>query len=224
MIVEELLQLMLDDESGALLADSTRLDYGLAGAVLVDLALRERIAVDPAKRPENGVVRVVGPATGVPLLDGAMARIAEKPRKAASLVPRLVRGLRAEVTQGLVSRGVLREQHARLLGIFPQRRWPAVDTSEEEVVRRRVHEVLVLGHAPDAPTAALVSLLSAMERAPQAVAAPDRAARKQVSRRAAAVAQGDWAGAAVRSAVQAAQAAVAAGIVAATAATTAAST
>jgi len=224
MIAEDLLQLMLDDESGGLLADATRLDYGLAGAVLVELALLERIAIEPAKRPANGVVRVVGPATDVPVLDAALARIAEKPRKAVVLVPRLAKGLRGSVTDGLVARGVLREQKARLLGIFPTRRWPAVDSAGEDAVRRRLSEVLVQGLTPDVHTAALVSLLSAMERAPQVVGAPDRAARKQVKQRAAAISEGDWAGAAVRSAVQAAQAAASAAIMAATMAATTAST
>jgi Golgi phosphoprotein 3 (GPP34) len=224
MIVEDLLQLMLDDESGGLLADATRLDYGLAGAVLIELALLERIVVEPSKRPADGVVRVVGAATDVPVLDAALARIAEKPRKAVTLVPRLAKGLRASVTEGLVASGVLREQEARLLGIFPRRRWPAVDPTAEDAVRRRLHGVLVQGSTPDVRTAALVSLLSAMERAPQVVGAPDRAARKQVKQRATVIAEGDWAGAAVRSAVQAAQAAASAAIIAASVAATSTST
>jgi Golgi phosphoprotein 3 (GPP34) len=223
MIVEDLLQLMLDDASGALVADGTRVDYGLAGAVLVELALLERVVVEPAKRPANSVVRVVGGPTGEPVLDQVLARIAEKPRKAASLVPRLSRGLRGAVIEGLVARGALREQKGRLLGIFPTRRWPAVDTTSQDAVRRRLHEVLVQGLTPDPRTAALVSLLSAMDRAPQVVAAPDRAARKLVAQRAAAIGQGEWASAAVRSAVQAAQAATTAGIVGASAAVAASS-
>jgi AcrR family transcriptional regulator len=202
MIVEDLLQLMLDDASGALVADGTRVDYGLAGAVLVELALLERVVVEPAKRPANSVVRVVGGPTGEPVLDQVLARIAEKPRKAAALVPRLSRGLRGAVIEGLVARGALREQKGRLLGIFPTRRWPAVDTTSQDAVRRRLHEVLVQGLTPDPRTAALVSL---------------------VAQRAAAIGQGEWASAAVRSAVQAAQAATTAGIVGASAAVAASS-
>lgn len=215
MIVEDLLQLMLDDESGAMTADATRVDYGLAGAVLVELALRELVVVEPAKKPANSVVRVVGGPTGEPVLDQALARIAEKPRKAASLVPRLSRGLRAAVIAGLVARGVLREEKGKLLGIFPTRRWPSTDPTGEATVQRRVHDVLVQGVTPDPGTAAIVSLLSAMERAPQVVGASDREARTLVTQRAAAIGQGEWASAAVRSAVQAAQAAATAGIVAA---------
>jgi hypothetical protein len=73
--------------------------------------------------------------------------------------------------------------------------------------------VLVDGGEPDVRTTALVSLLTAVDAVPKVVPAADRRA---LVRRAAAVAEGEWAGDAVRKAVAAVHAAVTASVVAAT--------
>src|SRR3954453_5385553 len=87
-------------------------------------------------------------------------------------------------------------------------RWPAADDRRQRELAQRLHDVLVTGVTPDLRTAALVGLLAAIDAAPAAVAAPDRATRKAVARRATEVGEGDWAAEGVRRAVKAAQAAV----------------
>ena len=174
---------MLDDESGGPLADATRLDYGLAGAVLVELALLERIAIEPAKRPANGVVRVIGPATDVRC---SMPPSLASPRSRARQwlwCHQVGRGrgtCSGSVTDGLVARGVLREQKARVLGIFPTRRWPAVDSTEEDAVRRRLRQVWSRTD-PRRPHRRTGVAAVGHRASTQVVGAPDRAAREQVS-------------------------------------------
>lgn len=48
-LLEEYLLLALDDDKGKFVIDSTRLHYGFAGAVLLELALRGKIQVEGEK-------------------------------------------------------------------------------------------------------------------------------------------------------------------------------
>src|SRR5690348_16273365 len=69
---EEIMLLVLDDESGKLLhVDLTALNYAMAGAVLMDLALREKIDTDV----EHLMLTDRTP-TGEPILDRYLDEIA----------------------------------------------------------------------------------------------------------------------------------------------------
>ena len=220
LLAEDLLLLLIDDASGALLLDSTRLDRALAGAVLLELALAERVGPPPPGRRfgRDRIVLLDGRPTGDPLLDDALARLASpRPPGAARAVERLVKGTRQTLLHRLVEAGHVREEHRTVLGIFRTSRWPAVRPEHEAAVRRGLDAVLVEGAQPDLRTAALTSLLVAVDAVPKVVSAPDRRA---LVRRAKDVADGEWAGVAVRKAVEAVNAALVASVVAVSAATT----
>ena len=141
-------------------------------------------------------------------------------RSADKLVPALAKGLRARLLERAERRGDVRREH---LVLRPDR-WPAADDTRRSALVERLHDVLLTGVTPDPRTAALVALLAAVDAAPAAVEAPDRATRKAVSRRARQISEGAWAAESVRRAVKAAQAAVVGATTAATiAATTAGS-
>jgi len=225
MLAEDLLQLMIDDRAGTLFTDGTTIDYGLAGAVLVELSLAERVQIGEGTRWHAAKVTVVDPSpTGDDVLDHALTEIAARPTSAQRVVVRLAKGLRQRLIDRLVDHEVLREERGRTLGVFPRRRWPATDPRNEEALRRRLREVLVDGATPDARTAALIGVLSSMDQAHKVLVDLDKPARKQVKQRAAAIAQGDWASEAVRRAIRASQDATTAAIVAASVAATTAST
>jgi len=208
LIAEDLLLLLVDDATGRFLLDTTRLDRALAGALLLELALAERVGPPAAgQRFGRDVIALVDrrPA-GDPLLDAALARLdTPKPPGAARAVSRLVKGTRQALLERLVEAGHVREEHRTVLGVFRTSRWPAVRPEHEAEVRRRLRAVLLDGAEPDQRTAALVSLLVAVDAVPKVVAASDR---KALVRRAKAVADGDWAAVAVRKAVDAVNAAV----------------
>ena len=100
-----------------------------------------------------------------------------------------------------------------LLGLFPVTRWPVVDPAYESGLRAELTRVLGAVDEPAPRTAALVSLLAAVDAAAKVVPSADRRA---VKRRAKELARGEWAGAALRQAVDAVNGAVAASIVAVT--------
>jgi golgi phosphoprotein 3 len=70
--------------------------------------------------------------------------------------------LRTQVGQSLAERGVLAEQHRKVLGLFPATSWPELDPEPERELRHRLTGVLVDDALPDPRTALIVSLLSAL--------------------------------------------------------------
>jgi hypothetical protein len=221
-LADDLLLLLLDDVSGRPRIEGTKLDYGLAGGVLMQLALASRIdAAGPARRATVAVVDA-GPAEDE-ILDDALRRIGKQPRRADNLVAALSKGLRRRLLTRAEQRGQLRHERGRVLGVFPSDRWPAADDRRRRELTGRLREVLVVGRTPDADTAALVALLASVDAAHVVVGVLDRAERKAVRRRAREIGRGAWAADAVRRAVEAVQAAVAAGATAAVTATTVAS-
>src|SRR5919202_6704022 len=86
-IADDLLLVLLDDDTGRPRVDGTRLDYALAGAVLLELALDGRIDVLPG-RPRKAPVVVVNPRpTEDEVLDGAMRQVGDRRKAAPKLVP-----------------------------------------------------------------------------------------------------------------------------------------
>ncbi|HEX8105313.1 MAG TPA: GPP34 family phosphoprotein [Solirubrobacteraceae bacterium] len=218
-LADDLLLVLLDPASGKPRTDGTKLDYGLAGALLLDLALAERADVVGAKASRAEVVLLRDDPFQDELLADAAALIAQRRRSADKLVPALAKGLRARVLERAERRGEIRRERL----VLRRDRWPAADDARRRALAARLHDVLLTGVTPDPRTAALVALLAAVDAAPAAVDAPDRATRKAVSRRAAQIGNGAWAAESVRRAVKAAQAAVVGATTAATIAATAAS-
>jgi hypothetical protein len=223
LIAEELLLLLLDDESGKL-THATYLDAGIGGALLVELALGEHVDVVKQGRWSRAKVHPTATSGGPedPVLLEALAVVAEKERTAQDLVARLGKRRRDQLLGRLAEQGVVRPEDDKVLGLFPRHRWPVVDSRHEADVRRRLGDTLLRGVGPEPRTGGLVAVLSAMDLAHQVVDREGLPAR-QVKKRAKEVAEGDWAAKAVRDAIAAAQAAVAGAVVAATAGSAAAS-
>jgi hypothetical protein len=220
LIAEDLLLLLLDDEKGTVAA-SDKVQPLLGGALLLELPMAERVVVaERTSRWGSAKVAVAGTPLGEPLLDEAMARVAEKPRSAQDLVNRLGKGLKDRLLERLADRGLVRRREGKVLGLFPHTTWPATDARHEQEVRGRLHDALVVGLTPDERTSALVALLVAIDHAHKVVDRGDVPAR-DVKRRAKEIAEGAWAADAVKDAVAAAQAAMVAAVTASVAATTA---
>lgn len=208
LLAEDLLLLLLDDDSGKPVVDGFALPRVLAGAVLLDLTL------DGVVEPSDGTGEVKKgrlvlrdrTAPLDPILAHAVAQLrGSKPMKPEKAIEKLGTNLRDAVLGRIVDRGWVHESTGRMLGIFPTKTWPSVDGTHERVVREKVRAALLDDVTPDARTAALISLLSAVDAAPKVV--PD-AKKKAVRKRAKEIAQGDWASVAVRRAVESMNAAI----------------
>lgn len=210
-LAEELLLLAYDDD-GSPGGMGANLDCGLAGALLLELALAQRVDV------VGGKAAVVNPAlTGDALLDTALGRIASHGRldSPKGWISRLAKGVRPPVLDRLVHAGVLRRETDTVLWVFPRTRYPSARGAEPPVetdARQRLGAA-VAGHGPvDPRTAALCALVGALGWERKVF--PDLP-RGQVKARLKEIRQGAWAAEAVKKAIDDVQAAVVAATVAA---------
>ena len=212
LLAEDLLLLVTDDASGRLSAPAEQVDAGLGGANLVELTLRNKVDLsgeqDPG-RPGRIIVRDPSPA-GDAVLDAALEILVARQGKRPSTVIRpLSKNLRRTLYQRLADRGVVRAKRGRIFGVFPVRRWPAQDASDEAEVRRLMTQALVQQQAPDTRTAALIALAHAVGCVDKIVDRREHGlSRRQLRARAKKIAEGNWASAAVRKAIEEMMAAV----------------
>lgn len=227
LLAEELLLLLLDDVSGRVTTDGTRLTNGLAGAMLLELAVDEHVGITTGSTDGPGGVRakpgrlavLANPRPADPELAVALDKVAERAgRKPKDALPPLVKGLKERLLERLAAAGLITRQRGRLLGFIPNTTWPTVDPGPEREVRERLRQVLVDGQQPDQRTAALVALLSATDAVHKAL--PD-ADKRLVKKRARQIAEGEWASDAVRRAVAETETAVMTAIMASTVAASA---
>jgi hypothetical protein len=203
-ITEDLVLLLLHPGTGRAVVDGTSLDRAIGGALLLDLATRERITADGNGAKARLSVGDAAP-TGDAVLDDALARF-DKPLRAQKAVERLARRTRTPVLERLAEQGLVRRERSRLLGVVPITTWLPGDAAKE--LRGRVAAVLRDQARPDQHIALLISLVHAVKAEHKIVDGP----RRQLRARAAEVAEGEWAGQAVRKAVQAVQSSVAAAV------------
>jgi hypothetical protein len=213
LIAEDVLLLLVDDRTGRFLVDSTRLDNVLAGAVLVELVAIERVGFGSERgRRRRGRMVVLNPTPpGDAVLDRALATVAaSRAAKPEALIAKLRKRLRATLLERLSAAGTLHRSTRKVMGIVPRTTWSAVDSGRTRELRARLQAVLVAGGTPDHRSAALISLLAAVNAAHKVVEGDKKAVRA----RARDIAAGDWAGAAVKKAIDAVNAGIAVIIVA----------
>jgi hypothetical protein len=203
-LAEEFALLAYDDEGNAELG-SPGLDYGFAGAVLIELALAERVEVSDGKV----TVRDRAPL-GNPLLDEPLTRIAEdaKRRKPKDWVDKLSKGLREKVLDGLAARGVLNRVEDKVMWLFPRTRFQApygVEVPAETAVRQRLAAAVAADGPVEPRTAAMMALVKAVKLEKTVFA---DLPRDRVGARLKEISEGDWAATATKKAVEEMEAAV----------------
>ncbi len=160
---EELMLLILDDEDGKFARVPDRqLRYALAGGVLMDLALENRIDTDLKQ-----LMLVDSSPLGDSLLDPTLADVAEatETHDARFWVERTALRSADEIRQGpldrLVERGILQRQEDRFLWVFRSRRYPVIDDRVEREVKLRIMEILFSDQIPTPRDVVIIGLAHA---------------------------------------------------------------
>jgi hypothetical protein len=194
-LAEDLYVLAINGSNGRLLIDNARLDPGLGGALLLDLALRGHVGL-----VESHVVVTTGPPTGDQLLDAALAAITGEPKRHGPdhWVHHLGRGAHRAVQDQLVDAGVLRRDDDRLLRVIPVHRTHEIDGRLHHQLQEHLEDSVVLGHPPSQETAALAALALAVGLERHLFPRSDR---REIRRRMAEIAEGGWVAPAVAGAV-----------------------
>lgn len=213
LIAEDLLLLLTDDRTGKLLAPSAQVDIALGGALLIELALLERVEVaQRGARVRAGRLLVSDRSpTSDRLLDEALTVLAGSERmKPKDVVRRLGKGVRGRVYARLAGQGILREERGKILGVLPVHHWPTTDAEHEREIREPLANALHSGSVDDARTGALVALLYALKAAPKVIdPASAGVSKKELNANAKRIAGGNWGAQAVRQAIDALNAAAA---------------
>uniref|UniRef100_A0AAU2JZB2 GPP34 family phosphoprotein n=1 Tax=Streptomyces sp. NBC_00049 TaxID=2903617 RepID=A0AAU2JZB2_9ACTN len=203
-LAEEIVLLSLDDGSGVARQRQSA-GWAAAGAILLELVMAERVVV-AGKHLE---LRDTS-STGEQLLDDrvllikAWLRGRAKGRVTDWLTKDHAKAVGA-VLRRLVERGLVAEEVTKVLGMFPQRRYPEVDGAVERALRERLRVVVLDGAEPDERTAGLIALIHSAKL--HRLAFPDRRP-SSVAPRTAEIAAGQWAAESVRSAIRDVQAAM----------------
>ena len=156
---EEIMLLLLDDKGGKFVDVSpVSLEYVLAGAVLMDLALDGRIDTDPER------LFVIDPTpVGDDLLDPTLARIvgSEETHDCAHWIKTTIvqaEEIRERALARLVERGILRREDDRFMWVLRTRRYPIIDNKTALEVKLRIMGVLFSDEIPDARDIIIISL------------------------------------------------------------------
>ena len=159
---EEITLLLLNDDDGEFVrVPGWSMQCAFAGAVLMDLALENRIDTD-IKR----LVLIDPTPIGDDILDPTLALIAQSTETydARHWVDQLAdtaEEFRERALARLVERGILRREDDRFLWVFQSRRYPIVDGEAEREVKLRIMEVLFGNEIPDPRDIVLICLVDA---------------------------------------------------------------
>lgn len=158
---EEIVLLALNDDKGTF--SSGMFIYALAGAMVSELLLQEKIAMGNDKKQK---VRVKDSSpTGDLLLDELLTQMIDsaKPKGLQDWVFKASQAKRLahRVAEQLCRKGVLKQDEKKVLWLFTRRVYPELDGSWEDVVRERMAAVMFGSNAlPDERTAVLIALAS----------------------------------------------------------------
>ena len=164
---EEIVLLTLRDDDGKFEpVPVMSMQHALAAAVLMDLALENRIDTDP----EN-LVLIDATPVGDSLLDPTLEKIAAgEQHDARYWVEQTARDadqIRDEALARLVERGILEQHDERFLWVFRSRRYPVIDGREEREVKLRILGVLLSDEIPDPRDIVIICLADACGILPQ---------------------------------------------------------
>ncbi|MCY3548500.1 MAG: GPP34 family phosphoprotein [Gemmatimonadetes bacterium] len=159
---EEVMLLLLDDDEERFIrVPDWSLRYALGGAVLMDLALEDRIDTDMEK-----LILVDPTPMDDAILDPLLTDIAahEHQRDARFWVERasgMSDDIRESAIDRLIERGILERREDRFLWVFRSRRYPVIDGKAEREVKLRLMEVLFSDIVPTPRDVVMIGLADA---------------------------------------------------------------
>ena len=141
---EEILLLALRDEEGTI-ASGTMYQYAIGAAMLAELLLNRRIAVDESSKRKL-VDLVSSTPLGEPLVDECLEKISSAKRRTVlqTWVSRFagVKSLKHRVAQELCRRGILRADEDKVLLIFTRKIYPEVNPEPERKLIERLRRAI----------------------------------------------------------------------------------
>ncbi|MET3682878.1 hypothetical protein ABID56_000968 [Alkalibacillus flavidus] len=186
---------------------ASRVNLGLAGSVLMELALREKVKL--GKKSKLTVID--SEPTGVDYLDTALRQIAHagKERKAKYWVQKLGGNLLLDqVSSKLVTDGVLQDDSYRWLGLIKVRQYPIVQIEDVMSLKKDVREAVFTENIDDIEDHRRLMLLGLLNTCQLTPKLFSRDERKEAKKRIKTIMESDALAKSVSEAAQAVEAAV----------------
>ena len=142
-LIDKLVLLALDDEKGTFVSDSTVFGYCIAGAVLFELSIRERIQII-----DNKVQITNNEKLNDEALDYCLQIISDskKERNVKHLIEAIGNKegvLRKKALDKLISLEILEEKENKILWIFTNKKYPTKNELPEKTIRQRLHDIII---------------------------------------------------------------------------------
>jgi len=207
-LYEEIMLLALKDEEGTI-ASGTNYQYALAGSVLAELLLEEKISVEEQKKKKYAVLKDSTPL-GDPVIDECLNKViqAKKKQQLQTWISRFsgLKNLKHRTARKLVERGILRADKDKVLLLFTRKIYPEVDPEPERRMIERMRKALFTEQQDiDPRTVVLISLADSTGLLKVVF---DKKELKSRKKRIEQIVNGELTGKATKEAIQAMQAAV----------------
>ena len=144
-ILEKITLIALDDDTGKWVTDSMRLNYALAGGVLLQLTQKKKIEL------VNNKVKIIdnSPTDNFLINDSIKLIESIKNKKDVNVVyklARLTRKLKDGIVIDLMAKGILKEQEGKVMWLFPTTHYPMVDSTLENRVKAELIDIVDNNH------------------------------------------------------------------------------
>ena len=158
-LVDKFLLLALDDDKGTFASEPFAMTYGLAGAILLELSLKESITIVDKKVILKSQRRV-----GDALLDKYLELItnSKKDRYIMHWVQTFgnkERAIKKEILDKLILKGILTKREEKFLWVFNNDKFPTANSKPENALRKRLYEIIEYGKTPKVDDLMLISLI-----------------------------------------------------------------
>ena len=205
---EEIMLLALRDEEGTI-ASGTMYQYAIGAAILAELLLNQRIALDETRKKKL-INLISSTPLGEPLIDQCLEKIGNAKRRASlqTWVTRFagVKNLKHRVAQRLCDRGILRADEDKILLLFTRKIYPELNPIPEKRLIERLRQAIFTDSRDiDPRTVVLVSLADSTGLLKEAFGKKVLKGRKARIKE---IINGEMTGKAAKEAIQAVQAAV----------------
>ncbi len=205
---EEVMLLALRDEEGTI-ASGTMFQYAIGAAILAELLLNQRIALDESRKKKL-VNLISSTPLGEPLIDQCLEKIGNAKRRASlqMWVSRFasIKNLKHLAAQQLCDRGILRATEDKILLLFTRKIYPELNPVPEKKLIERLRQAIFTDRRDiDPQTVVLVSLADSTGLLKEAFDKKELKGRKARIKE---ISNGEITGKAAKEAIQAMQAAV----------------
>jgi golgi phosphoprotein 3 len=158
-LVDQLTLLALDDKKGRMISEDIAFSYATAGAVILELALEQRIDLS-----ENKVKIINREKTGDRIIDHYLEVLfrSKKERKVKDWVERLgekAGKIKKDTFEKLVDKRILEKKEGKFLWVFSYNTYPTQNPKPENRLRDRLYDIIVNNRRPDLKEVMLLNLI-----------------------------------------------------------------